>query len=94
MRSSWPIAATATGPLKRGGGRTFLSIDARDAEGRYLREPSHALTSERLFEREWALALIARAFDELERLYADTRRSELFRRLKPLAGARPRRRST
>ena len=31
-----------------------LSIDARDAEGRYLREPSHDRTPERLFERAWA----------------------------------------
>src|SRR5262249_36525882 len=27
--------------LRRGGGRPVLSIDARDAEGRFLREPSH-----------------------------------------------------
>ncbi len=26
--------------LRRGGGRPLLSIDARDAEGRFLREPS------------------------------------------------------
>ena len=39
--------------LKRGGGRPVLSIDARDAEGRFLREPSHDRTPERLFERDW-----------------------------------------
>ena len=39
--------------LKRGGGRPVLSIDARDAEGRFLREPSHDQTPERLFERDW-----------------------------------------
>jgi RNA polymerase sigma-70 factor (ECF subfamily) len=70
--------------LKRGGGRPVLSIDARDAEGRFLREPSHDKTPERLFERDWALALIARVFDRLERHYADTGRSQLFRGLKPL----------
>ena len=37
---------------KRGGGRPPLSIDARDAEGRYLREPADAgLTPDRLFDR-------------------------------------------
>lgn len=70
--------------LRRGGGRPVLSIDARDAEGRFLREPSHDRTPERMFERDWALALIDRVFDGLERHYADTARSELFRRLKPL----------
>ena len=32
----------------------MLSIDARTAEGRYLNEPSHDLTPERIFERNWA----------------------------------------
>ena len=40
---------------KRGGGRCPISIDRRDAEGRYLAEPAHDLTPERLFERRWAL---------------------------------------
>ncbi len=75
--------------LKRGGGRPVLSIDACDAEGRFLREPSHDTTPERMFERDWALALIARVFDRLERHYADTGRSELFRRLKPLVSSGP-----
>jgi RNA polymerase sigma-70 factor (ECF subfamily) len=39
---------------KRGGGKTPVSIDAVDAEGRYVNEPSHELTAERLFERRWA----------------------------------------
>jgi RNA polymerase sigma-70 factor (ECF subfamily) len=55
--------------LKRGGGRHALSIDLRDAEGRYVREPSHDLTAERLFDRRWAMALldqvVARLGDEM-----------------------------
>jgi len=74
---------------RRGGGRPVLSIDARDAEGRFLREPSHDRTPERMFERDWTLALIARAFDRVERHYAGTGRSELFRRLKPLVAPDP-----
>jgi RNA polymerase sigma-70 factor (ECF subfamily) len=70
--------------LRRGGGRPVLSIDARDAEGRFLGEPSHDRTPERMFERDWAMALIDRVFDNLERHYARTGRSELFRPLKPL----------
>ena len=75
--------------LKRGGGRPVFSIDARDAEGRFLREPSHDRTPEQIFERDWAMALIARVFDALERHYAGTGRSELFRRLKPLVAPGP-----
>ncbi len=75
--------------LKRGGGWPVLSIDARDAEGRFLREPSHDQTPERMFKRDWALALIARVFDGLERHYADSGRSELFHRLKPLVSCGP-----
>ena len=80
----------AGGPDRgRGGGRPVLSIDARDAEGRFLREPSHDQTPERLFDRAWALDLIARVFDRLERHYNDMGRSELFRRLKPLVASDP-----
>jgi RNA polymerase sigma-70 factor (ECF subfamily) len=75
--------------LKRGGGRPVVSIDARDAEGSFLGEPSHDQTPERLFERDWALALIARAFDGLRRHYDDTSRADLFRILKPLVTADP-----
>jgi RNA polymerase sigma-70 factor (ECF subfamily) len=75
--------------LKRGGGRPVFSIDARDAEGRFLREPSHDKTPERMFERDWAVALIARVFERLERHYADTDRSRLFRHLKPLVSSDP-----
>jgi RNA polymerase sigma-70 factor (ECF subfamily) len=37
--------------MKRGGGQTPVSIDVQDAEGRYINEPAHGLTAERLFER-------------------------------------------
>ena len=43
---------------RRGGGRILLSIDATDAEGQYQLEPGHEQTPERLFERDWALALL------------------------------------
>jgi DNA-directed RNA polymerase specialized sigma24 family protein len=75
--------------IRRGGGRPVLSIDARDAEGLFLREPSHDRTPERMFERDWALALIARAFDRLGQHYTDTGRSRLFHRLKPLVSSDP-----
>jgi RNA polymerase sigma-70 factor (ECF subfamily) len=75
--------------LKRGGGRAALAIDARDAEGRFLHEPAHAQTPERLFERDWALALIDLVFDRLECHYTAAGRREVFRRIKPVLAADP-----
>ncbi len=55
---------------KRGGGRKPLSLNAasldwNSGESRYLTEPSHDLSAERLFERQWALALLDRVLNRL-----------------------------
>ncbi len=68
--------------LKRGGGTTPISIDARDAEGRYLVEPVDDETPDRLFDRAWAVALIARAFDRLAEEHREPPRARLFDQLK------------
>ena len=51
--------------LKRGGKIPHLSLDFHDAESRYQREPGHADTAERLFQRRWALTLLARVLEGL-----------------------------
>jgi RNA polymerase sigma-70 factor (ECF subfamily) len=66
---------------KRGGGRPPISIDVRDAEGRYLVEPTDGLTPDRLFDRDWALTLLGRALDGLAADYDATGRGPLFERL-------------
>ena len=75
---------------KRGGGVAALSIDARDAEGRYLREPTHSLTPERLFERDWAMALLDRVLARLRREYRDSGRGTVFDTLKAVLSDDPR----
>lgn len=70
------------GAQRRGGGRQILSIDARDAEGRYLLEPSHDRTPERLFDRAWALALLEGVLAALRREYEDSDRGATFEALK------------
>jgi RNA polymerase sigma factor (sigma-70 family) len=50
---------------KRGGAHSFLSLDLAAAEDRYRNEPRDDLTPERLYERQWALAVLERALDEL-----------------------------
>ncbi len=75
---------------KRGGDRPPVSIDLRDAEGRYLVEPADE-PADRLFERSWALTLLGRALDRVASAYATTGRGPLFERLKGVltGGSRP-----
>jgi DNA-directed RNA polymerase specialized sigma24 family protein len=76
---------------KRGGGAAPLWIDARDAEGRYLREPADpGLTPDRLFDRAWALRLLDGALEHLAREYADTGRAAQFEALQVVLSAGPR----
>jgi RNA polymerase sigma-70 factor (ECF subfamily) len=67
---------------KRGGGRQSVSIDFRDADGRYGHEPAHGETPERLFERRWALALLERVLARLRGEYEAAGRGRLFHCLK------------
>jgi len=64
--------------LKRGGGRTKLSLDLERAEDRYGLEPSHQQTPEAIFERRWALTILERALARLRETYAADSRPELF----------------
>jgi RNA polymerase sigma-70 factor (ECF subfamily) len=77
------------GAQKRGGGRTVISLDVRDAEGRYRLEPADELTAERLFERRWALTLLEMVLAELWRQYQRDGRQRLFDRLKGFLGGGP-----
>ncbi len=66
---------------KRGGGKTVVSINVRDAEGRLLRDPSDQHTPESAFERSWALALLDRVFSQLREEYQRTDKAALFEEL-------------
>jgi RNA polymerase sigma-70 factor (ECF subfamily) len=67
---------------KRGGGDAVVSIDVETAEGRYAREPAHALTPEKIFERQWALTLLARVLARLRSEFAEDGRENVFDSLK------------
>ncbi|MGE3808866.1 MAG: RNA polymerase sigma factor [Gemmataceae bacterium] len=56
---------------KRGGGLTLHSLNIDAAEARLAREPAHAVTAERLFERRWALTLLAHVLEQLQQEWAD-----------------------
>ncbi len=51
--------------LKRGGGRQILSLDAEEAEGRYVQEPAAHDSPEKAFDRRWAATLLDRALARL-----------------------------
>jgi RNA polymerase sigma-70 factor (ECF subfamily) len=67
---------------KRGGGKTPLSIDFVDAEGRYSLEPGHELTAQKVFERRWALTVLERTLAGVAAEFAQAGRGELFEALK------------
>lgn len=75
--------------LKRGGGISFVALDARSAEERYAMEPMDELSPDRLYDRHWALTLLERARVRLEAEYAAAGKRGLFEALQPaMAGAR------
>jgi RNA polymerase sigma factor (sigma-70 family) len=67
---------------KRGGDEPPISIDEREAESRYRHESVDTNSPDRLFERRWALTLIERVLDALQREYEQAGRGELFEQLK------------
>jgi DNA-directed RNA polymerase specialized sigma24 family protein len=70
--------------LKRGGGRALLSIDYQDADRQYSLEPADPATPEKLFLRNWALALLLRATERLGEEYGAQGKRVVFERLRPM----------
>lgn len=68
--------------LKRGGGRALLSLDFERADEELALEPADPRTPEHAFERDWALAVLARAFAQLERAWTERERAPLFEALR------------
>lgn len=67
---------------KRGGGDPVLALDALTAEDRYRLEPADALSPERLYERQWALTLLAQVLGRLEAEHAAAGKGALFADMK------------
>ncbi len=70
--------------LKRGGGQSLVRLDALDAEQRFKLEPATHETPDKAFDRQWARALLERAFARLELEQDRDGKAEQFRQIKPL----------
>ena len=57
--------------LKRGGGRLLESLDFESGEARYGLEAADELTPDKVFERQWALALLERVLAALRQEYVE-----------------------
>ncbi len=68
--------------LKRGGFATHLSIDWQDAETGLKLEPADLRSPDKLYDRDWAMALLDKVLDDLER----EENAGEFARWKPFLG--------
>ena len=68
--------------LKRGGGAHVVSIDERDAEGRFAHEPAEATDPEREFERAFARTLLERVMAGLREEMEESGKGDAFAALR------------
>ncbi|MCS7159682.1 MAG: hypothetical protein RMJ19_04355 [Gemmatales bacterium] len=68
---------------KRGGGTRPLSLDFAATDSRMGDLAATDRTPEQEYERQWALALLARVLDQLEQSYVQSGKGALFTALKP-----------
>ena len=66
---------------RRGGGQRILSLDAAAAETHYSLEPADNLTPDALFERRWAMAVLARTMELLQQEYSKADQRQQFEEL-------------
>jgi RNA polymerase sigma-70 factor (ECF subfamily) len=74
---------------KRGGGKPLLSLDLAAAEQRFDLEPADERSPDKLFDRQWATALLEEVLGRLAAEYRTDGKETLFTTLKAtLAGSR------
>jgi len=78
LANQWDRANTR----KRGGGIKRLSLDLETGESRLGLEPAHAITPERLFERQWALTLLELVVTKLQAEFTAAGKAQQFELLK------------
>jgi RNA polymerase sigma factor (sigma-70 family) len=74
---------TRSRAMKRGGPFPVVAMDPQEAERRLSREPPRNVTPERLYDRNWALAVLNQALNLLEAEFKTSGRQSLFEELQP-----------
>jgi RNA polymerase sigma factor (sigma-70 family) len=87
FRHHWSHERERARALKRGGGRAPLPLDFDSGENLYLAEPADDRTPERLFDRRWALTVLAAAIERVQDDHARAGRTDLFEALRGTIGA-------
>lgn len=84
IADEWDRASAAKRDLRK-----TIPLDAQAAETRYRQEPANRESAERVYERQWALALLEVVVQTLSAEYDAAGKSELFRSLRfTIAGDR------
>lgn len=68
--------------LKRGGGQTILSLDADDAENRYINEPQSDLAPDKAYEQAWFRTLLDQVLARLQAENVAAGKGAQFERLR------------
>jgi RNA polymerase sigma-70 factor (ECF subfamily) len=68
--------------LKRGGGEKLLSLDWRTADTQFQVAATAEPSPDKAFDREWALALLAKVIGRLQQEYEADRKAKVFAQLK------------
>ena len=75
--------------IKRGEGKTLVSLEELQARESNDPEPSDVLTADRIYERRWALTVLEQVLVRLEQEYRTAGNAELFARFKELLADEP-----
>lgn len=79
MAGEWKRGAR----IKRGGGVSPLSLDWEDAETGLALDPADERSPDKLYDREWALALLEKVLADLQRASVEEGNAAQFEQLKP-----------
>ncbi len=68
------------------GAAVLVHFDSDEAEKRYVLEPIDHLSPDRLYQRQWALAVLSRSLEQLGEEYRAAGKEEVFAELRPFLG--------